>query len=137
MTQKPVTWRPRGGDRNLTIYIGQRLRSLREGQGYTQKSLAKALDLSHQQVQKYETGANSISAARLFDLAGLLHVDVLYFYGDYAPSTQATVEIAGRGRQTVPLVNLFNELAARQRTLILDLVKQLAGSEQEADDEAA
>jgi transcriptional regulator with XRE-family HTH domain len=137
MIQKPVTLRPRGGNRNLNTYIGQRLRRLRQSQGYTQHSLAQALNLSHQQVQKYETGANTLSAARLYELANLLRVNILYFYGDYAPATQTTVESARGGRQTVHLVNLFNKLDAPQKTLIIDLVKQLAGVEQEADHEAA
>lgn len=60
--------------------ISSRLRQRRVLQGYTQGALAEALGVSFQQIQKYETGVNRVSGARLFDLACVLDVPVTYFY---------------------------------------------------------
>lgn len=64
----------------IDIYIGQRLRALRQEQGLSQQKLARALNVSFQQVQKYESATNRIAASRLYDLAKILNVCVLEFY---------------------------------------------------------
>ena len=66
--------------KKVDVHVGERLRERRSLMGYTQESLASQLSLSHQQVQKYETGANRISAGRLYELAQTLGVDVAYFF---------------------------------------------------------
>ncbi len=66
----------------IDVHVGARLRQRRTLLGMTQTSLGDALDLSFQQVQKYENGANRISASRLYDLARLLDVPVEYFFDD-------------------------------------------------------
>lgn len=60
--------------------ISSRLRQRRVLQGYTQGELAEALGVSFQQIQKYETGVNRVSVARLVALAYVLDVPVTYFY---------------------------------------------------------
>lgn len=68
----------------IDIQIGMRLRAKRNEVGLTQEELGKALadQLSHQQIQKYERGENSISCFRLVQIAETLNVNASYFLDD-------------------------------------------------------
>jgi transcriptional regulator with XRE-family HTH domain len=61
--------------------VGARLRERRLLLGMSQQQLAKALGITFQQVQKYENGANRISASRLWDISGRLDVPIDWFFG--------------------------------------------------------
>jgi transcriptional regulator with XRE-family HTH domain len=64
------------------ICIGARLRFWRKTLNINSKQLAKKLQVTYQQLQKYEKGANRISASRLYQVALELHIPVSYFYQD-------------------------------------------------------
>jgi transcriptional regulator with XRE-family HTH domain len=64
----------------VDIHVGSRLRVLRVLRGQSQTYLAGKLGLSFQQVQKYETGANRISASKLFDISRIMGVTPNYFF---------------------------------------------------------
>ncbi|MCK5041023.1 MAG: helix-turn-helix transcriptional regulator [Sphingomonadales bacterium] len=61
-------------------HIGMRLKQRRKELKLTQLSLAQAINISYQQIQKYEKGSNRIGADRLYYLAVLLGVDISYFF---------------------------------------------------------
>ncbi len=61
-------------------HVGRRMRQRREMRGMPQKELAKRLGISFQQIQKYESGANRISASKLWELCGVMDVDPGYFF---------------------------------------------------------
>ena len=61
-------------------YIGARLQLVRYGKGISQQQLSKALKISFQQVQKYETGANRIAATRLYEIARYFDVPMTFFF---------------------------------------------------------
>ncbi len=112
-------------------HVGERIRSRRTLLGFTQEQLAEALDISYQQIQKYETGANRVSAGRLFQIAQKLGVDGGYFFdglnglGDGGPS----MPHGGVNRIVIELVRNFNEIddpVVRQS--VANLVKSLASS---------
>jgi transcriptional regulator with XRE-family HTH domain len=63
------------------IEIGRKIRTLRLERGLSQSRLANGIGLSFQQLQKYESGANRVSAGRLQKIAELLGVPVMVFYG--------------------------------------------------------
>jgi transcriptional regulator with XRE-family HTH domain len=63
------------------IEIGRKIRTLRLERGLSQSRLADGIGLSFQQLQKYESGANRVSAGRLQRIAALLGVPVTVFYG--------------------------------------------------------
>ena len=65
---------------NIDVHLGKRLRRRRRLLGLTQQQLAGACGVRFQQIQKYECGANRISAARLWQLSEALEVPVGYFY---------------------------------------------------------
>lgn len=73
----------------IDLHIGRRLRRRRRVLGLTQQQLGDRLGIRFQQVQKYECGANRISAARLWYLASALETDVLYFYDGFEETVQA------------------------------------------------
>ncbi len=64
----------------IDIHVGSRLRALRARRGQSQGNLADKLGLSFQQVQKYETGANRVSASKLFDISRIMGVTPNYFF---------------------------------------------------------
>jgi transcriptional regulator with XRE-family HTH domain len=70
------------------IEIGRKIRALRLQRGLSQSGLAEGIGLTFQQVQKYEKGANRVSAGRLQRIADLLHVPVTFFYSGLGVRTK-------------------------------------------------
>jgi transcriptional regulator with XRE-family HTH domain len=66
--------------RLIDMHVGRQLRVMRAARGMTQEMLADKLQISYQQLHKYETGANSISASRLYDTSKLLGVSPDMFF---------------------------------------------------------
>lgn len=71
----------------IDLHIGRRVRRRRRVLGLTQQQLGERLGIRFQQVQKYECGANRISAARLWYLAHALETGIGYFYDGYAEAS--------------------------------------------------
>jgi transcriptional regulator with XRE-family HTH domain len=65
---------------DIDFHLGKRMRRRRRLLGLTQQQLANACGVRFQQIQKYECGANRVSAARLWRIAGALEVPVGYFF---------------------------------------------------------
>ena len=76
-------------ERTIDFHLGGRLRGRRRLIGLTQQQLALAIGVRFQQIQKYECGANRVSAARLWRLAAALGVSVSYFYEGLRSSADA------------------------------------------------
>ncbi len=72
----------------IDIHVGTRIRLRRTLLGMSQERLGDALGLTFQQVQKYERGANRVSASKLFDLSRILDVPISFFFDDM-PETLA------------------------------------------------
>src|SRR6476646_7825794 len=66
----------------VDVHVGSRIRIRRLLIGMNQETLARALGLTFQQVQKYEGGANRVSASRLSQIADVLGVPIAYFFSD-------------------------------------------------------
>jgi len=73
----------------IDVCIGSRLRLRRLAMGFSQETLARALGITFQQIQKYERGTNRIFASRLFHLARVLRVPVAYFFQGLTPQGDA------------------------------------------------
>ena len=65
---------------SIDVRVGQRIREIRKSLGMTQKHLAIQIGVRFQQVQKYETAQNRVSAGRLFMIAEILGVEVGDFF---------------------------------------------------------
>jgi transcriptional regulator with XRE-family HTH domain len=74
----------------VDVHVGMRVWLSRRLRGMTQQVLAERLGLTFQQVQKYETGANRISASKLAVIAGIFDFPVAFFFGDMAPGSDTT-----------------------------------------------
>lgn len=128
-TQEP---RPRPVD----VHVGARVRARRTLLGLSQQRLGTELDLTFQQVQKYEQGTNRIGASRLYELSRILDVPVGYFFEDMPEElagrrTRADADTPSRDvlskRETLELVRAFYCIENRQaRTALATLVKTLA-----------
>ena len=109
-------------------HVGKCIRERRVKMGLTQQDLAEALEISYQQLQKYETAANRISAGRLYEIARRLEVDVAYFFEGMDPvSERAPMEHGGRERSTIKLARDFSGISDPDlRTTLRGLVKTLS-----------
>jgi len=119
--------------KKVDVHVGERLRERRSLMGYTQESLASQLSLSHQQVQKYETGANRISAGRLYELAQTLGVDVAYFFEGFNEAMpMREQQHGGTKRAAIEIAQNFTEIQdPAVKSTLASLVKMLAGHEKE------
>lgn len=113
--------------RRVDDHVGSRIRLRRTLTGMTQEQLAASLGISYQQIQKYETGANRVSAGRLFEIGQRLGVDVAYFFeGLNATGLPQGMPHGGRNRVAIDLVRNFLEIANEdQRSALANLVKTL------------
>ena len=68
---------------NFNNHLGKKLRMRRLSLGLTQTKVAEAINVTFQQIQKYEKGTNGVSSARLMQIAQFLTVPITYFYEEY------------------------------------------------------
>jgi transcriptional regulator with XRE-family HTH domain len=85
--QQPRYGRGTGVPHPVDVHVGTRVWQSRRLRGVTQQDLAERLGLTFQQVQKYETGANRISASKLAVIADILDLPVAFFFGDMVPAS--------------------------------------------------
>ncbi len=121
---------------HIDVHAGTRVRLRRKALKISQQELAKHLNLTFQQVQKYERGSNRISASKLFEIAQVLQVPVAYFFEGYhqegatAPahtSPQAAVHEFLRSAEAIDLGTAFLGIQSpEQRRRILDLMRAMA-----------
>jgi transcriptional regulator with XRE-family HTH domain len=69
---------------NFNKHLGTKLKLRRLALGLTQTKVAKAINVTFQQIQKYEKGTNGVSSIRLLQLANYLKVPVNYFFEDFS-----------------------------------------------------
>ena len=120
----------------VDVHVGQRIRHRRWTIGMTQQQLADAVGIKFQQIQKYECGANRITASRLFSLGTALNVNINYFFdglapdGKQAPANDQNDRLSGdilSQKETLELVRAYYRLSERPRRRLLDLAKALEG----------
>ena len=68
---------------NFNIHLGKKLRMRRLSLGLTQTKVAQAINVTFQQIQKYEKGTNGVSSNRLIQLSQFLKIPITYFFEDY------------------------------------------------------
>ena len=118
---------------DIDLHLGKRLRRRRRLLGLTQQQVANAVGIRFQQIQKYECGANRISAARLWELSEALEVPVSYFYDGLAEARDraeaAPEQRTGDGmmarKETMDLIRAYYQLEERPRRRLLDMAKSL------------
>jgi transcriptional regulator with XRE-family HTH domain len=120
----------------IDLHVGARVRMRRKLLGMSQEKLADALGLTFQQVQKYERGANRVSASKLFEIARFLDVAPAYFFDGLAvdaglngaPGEQSLHQFL-MTPEGVELASLLPRLNPKYRRRVLELVRTLAEDE--------
>ena len=119
---------------DIDLHVGKRLRRRRRLLGLTQQQLAESVGIRFQQIQKYECGANRVSASRLFELAESLDVPVQYFYEGLSQRDEAANEPTLAAdilsqKETVDLIRAYYRLGERPRKRLPELAKSLEPEE--------
>ena len=127
----------------IDLHVGARIRTRRKILGVSQQKLAESLGLRFQQVQKYERGANRVSASKLYEIASALHAQIAYFFEGLADPSQPSSEGIDNGVEQfvhdflmtpegLELAGFFPKVrSGTVRRRILDLVRAMA--EEDAD----
>ena len=109
---------------NFNRHLGSKLRMRRLALGLTQTKVAQAINVTFQQIQKYEKGTNGISSLRIMQLANFLKVPVVYFYENYATyeGTNIKDEIVENLNYSF-MAKLFSNLSVDQKEKIFRILK--------------
>ena len=121
----------------VDVHVGKRVRHRRWMVGMTQQQLGEAVGIKFQQIQKYETGMNRVSASRLWDIAKAMDVDVRFFFEgieegvtDSAPEEAKTETPKMQGdlladKEALELVRSYYSIPENQRRRLFDLARAL------------
>ena len=111
-------------ENNFNKHLGNKLKMRRLALGLTQTKVAKAINVTFQQIQKYEKGINGVSSIRLLQLSNYLKVPINYFFEDF-------IEYSGVQDKTtesyIPLnynflVKIYSELSSEQKNKLLKIL---------------
>ncbi len=117
----------------VDVHVGKRIRHRRWLVGMTQQQLAEKVGIKFQQIQKYETGANRVSASRLWDIADALEVKVSFFFegietegSEQAQSSDnVPADILG-DKEALDLVRSYYAIPENQRRRLFELARVLS-----------
>jgi transcriptional regulator with XRE-family HTH domain len=119
----------------VDVHVGKRVRHRRWMVGMTQQQLGEIVGIKFQQIQKYETGMNRISASRLWDIAQALGVSISFFFEGFdeeqAAQTAQAVEVDQKGdlladKEALELVRSYYAIPEAQRRRLFDLARVLS-----------
>ena len=104
-------------EENFNLHLGKKLRMRRLSLGLTQTKVAQAINVTFQQIQKYEKGTNGVSSLRLLQLSNYLKVPISYFFEDYSEYLVNADKIK-EGHLSINynfLLKVFSELSEDQK----------------------
>ena len=112
----------------VDAHVGKRIRHRRWMVGMTQQQLADRVGIKFQQIQKYETGMNRVSASRLWDIADALGVQIAFFFeglseGEAAGTVQGDIMA---DKEALELVRSYYAIPEAQRRRLFDLARVLS-----------
>ncbi|MBY6066974.1 helix-turn-helix domain-containing protein [Leisingera aquaemixtae] len=116
----------------VDVHVGKRIRHRRWLIGMTQQQLAEQVGIKFQQIQKYETGANRVSASRLWDISDALEVPVSFFFEGLqeegkSPAEKASVPEDLMGdKEALDLVRSYYAIPENQRRRLFELARVLS-----------
>jgi len=117
----------------VDVHVGKRIRHRRWMNGTTQQQLAEQVGIKFQQIQKYETGMNRVSASRLWDIANVLGVPVSFFFEgmeteNAAPETGAADMPSDilTDKEALELLRSYYAIPENQRRRLFDLARVLS-----------
>ena len=116
----------------VDVHVGKRIRQRRWMNGTTQQQLAEAVGIKFQQIQKYETGMNRVSASRLWDIANVLSVPVSFFFEGFdneAVKESAPSDVPAdvmTDKEALELLRSYYAIPENQRRRLFDLARVLS-----------
>lgn len=117
---------------SVDVHVGKRIRQRRWLIGMTQQTLADMVGIKFQQIQKYETGANRVSASRLWDIGEAMGVPVAFFFeglkdGSSQPASlgDAPTDMIG-DKEAMELVRTYYAIPETQRRRLFELARVLS-----------
>ena len=111
---------------NFNRHLGAKLRLRRLALGLTQTKVAQAINVTFQQIQKYEKGTNGISSLRVMQLANFLKVPVVYFFEDYPAYNNPNSEMNQTSAEDLNysfMAKLFSNLSSEQKDKIFQVLR--------------
>ena len=116
----------------VDIHVGKRIRHRRWMVGMTQQQLAEQVGIKFQQIQKYETGTNRVSASRLWDIAEALNVSVGFFFegleenvAEDTAENDLPADILA-DKEALELVKSYYSIPETQRRRLFELARVLS-----------
>ena len=115
----------------VDVHVGKRVRHRRWLVGMTQQQLAEKVGIKFQQIQKYETGANRVSASRLWDISRALQVSISFFFEgiedqvEGADAKEAPTDIMA-DKEALDLIRSYYAIPENQRRRLFDLARVLS-----------
>jgi len=118
----------------VDVHVGKRIRHRRWLVGMTQQQLAEKVGIKFQQIQKYETGMNRVSASRLWDIAAALTIPVSFFFEGLGEDQDTIDTVAQDGvpmdilndKEALELVRSYYAIPETQRRRLFDLARVLS-----------
>ena len=113
----------------VDVHVGQRVRQRRLLLGMTLQELGDSVGIKFQQIQKYESGANRISASRMWDIAAAMEVPVSFFFEGLDGQAPDTGEARGdilTDKEALELVRAYYLIPENQRRRLFDLARVLS-----------
>lgn len=114
---------------NVDVHVGKRIRHRRWMIGMTQQQLAEKVGIKFQQIQKYETGMNRVSASRLWDIAQAVDVPVSFFFEGIDDAVTPNASVEGdilADKEALQLVRAYYAMPEAQRRQIFELARVLS-----------
>jgi len=117
----------------VDVHVGKRIRHRRWLVGMTQQQLAEHVGIKFQQIQKYETGANRVSASRLWDISNALQVTISFFFERIEDSenaqkgaeTSAPADLMA-DKEALDLIRSYYAIPENQRRRLFELARVLS-----------
>jgi len=114
-------------EENFNIHLGKKLRMRRLSLGLTQTKVAQAINVTFQQIQKYEKGTNGVSSNRLMQLSQFLKVPIIYFFEDFKEFKDVNpIEENNDDLNYSFLSRTFSSLSRTQKEKILQILNNTA-----------
>ncbi|WP_343081173.1 helix-turn-helix transcriptional regulator [Ostreiculturibacter nitratireducens] len=113
----------------VDAHVGKRIRHRRWMVGMTQQQLADKVGIKFQQIQKYETGMNRVSASRLWDIADALGVPINFFFEGIDSRASRRQEVEGdilADKEALLLVRSYYAIPEAQRRRLFELARVLS-----------
>lgn len=115
----------------VDVHVGKRIRHRRWMVGMTQQQLAEKVGIKFQQIQKYETGMNRVSASRLWDVASALSVSISFFFDGLENVAHGDEQSSLPGdiladREALELVRSYYSIPENQRRRLFELARVLS-----------